>query len=298
MNHLLHLLGPMAAVSEEGIAALLALAESPARAVAEHAMKEAVTAAGRSDSMAEAPFFTMLRDMVKPRMTVSPDGIARIPFHGLMAFAPTAMDLFLSQGTVEDIRNIAPMLREAAADDGIKGVLMDFHSPGGSILGGAETAAAVAACRKKKPVYASTSGRMQSLALLVAVEADAIIASQSSAVGSVGTVATVFDVTKALEAAGVKAETFVNTEGVFKGVGHAGAMLTQVQREQIQREVNAAHDKFKAAVKARRPKVMDESMRGQSFTGEAAREAGFVDFNGDEAAAMDLLRGAIMKRGR
>ena len=63
-----------------------------------------------------------------------------------------------------DSNEIGNAIREASERDDIKAVFLDIDSPGGTVAGTPELAAAVAALNERKPVYAFSSGLMASAA--------------------------------------------------------------------------------------------------------------------------------------
>ena len=63
-----------------------------------------------------------------------------------------------------DSEEIGAAIQEAASRPDIKAVFLDIDSPGGTVAGTPEIAAAVSALDKKKPGYAFSSGLMASAA--------------------------------------------------------------------------------------------------------------------------------------
>jgi ClpP class serine protease len=101
---------------------------------------------------------------------------------------------------------------------------LDIDSPGGTVAGTPELAAAVSALDQKKPVYAFSSGLMASAAYWIASQARAIYATPSAQVGSIGVVQAVVDRSAAINAAGIKVEVF--SVGKYKAMGAPGTPLT------------------------------------------------------------------------
>ncbi len=89
-------------------------------------------------------------------------------------------------------------MRPVQRDD-IKAVFLDIDSPGGTVAGTPELAAAVASLNERKPVYAFSSGLMCSAAYWIASQARAIYATPSAQVGSIGVVQAVIDNSAALD---------------------------------------------------------------------------------------------------
>ena len=105
-------------------------------------------------------------------------------------------------------------------------------------------------------------------------QADAIYATPSSRVGSVGVLQTVTNRTDQLKMRGVTVETF--SAGKYKSTGLPHMPLTDEQRAMIQANVDEIHADFKTAVLARGRQIPPEAMEGQDFTGKNAAAKGMV----------------------
>ena len=150
------------------------------------------------------------------------DGIGTVSIEGPILRKPDIFARVLMGAT--DSAEIHSALREAGQRDDIKAVLLDIDSPGGTVAGTPELAAAVASINERKPVYAFSSGLMASAAYWVASQARAIYATPSAQVGSIGVVQAVIDDTAALDAEGIKVEVF--SVGKYKAMGAPGTPLT------------------------------------------------------------------------
>jgi signal peptide peptidase SppA len=242
---------------------------------------------------AEHPFFKMLREKLKPQMTVREDGIAVIPVEGVLARKPDVFELFYG---MEDSTNILEMVETAQRSPDVKGVLLNVDSPGGFLTGGPEIADAVGATRRYKPVVAWVGGTMASLAYYIGSQATQVVASRSAQLGSIGVFTTHVDYTKMLEAVGVKVEVIKNKEADYKAAGVMGTALTDEQRAHTQERIQSSFADFKRAVKTTRPNVSDDAMRGQVFSGAEAKPLGLVDRIGDLNFAHSILRSEIRNR--
>jgi len=236
---------------------------------------------------AESAFRQMVRQELAPKATLLGDGVAIVPMQGPIAHAPDVWDMMFDG--VEDSRSILSMVNSVANNSDVKGVLLDINSPGGMVTGGTDIADAVKAMAKKKPVVAWSGGMMASLAYQIGSQATEVITSASASVGSIGTIITFADVSKALEQMGVKMEVITNKEAEFKGITQ-GVALSESQRGYLQDRAQKAFDEFASMVTAKRPNVKDSSMRGQVFWGKEAKSAGLVDRIGDQGFALGILR--------
>ena len=181
-------------------------------------------------------------------------------------------------------------VEEAVFRPDIEAIFLDIDSPGGSVNGTPELAQAVAEASKAKYVYAFSAGQMCSAAYWVASQADAIYATPSARIGSIGVILPVVDSSAAFEQAGLKVEVFA--AGKFKSAGTPGTSLTDDQRVWLQSEVEETAADFHAAVLARGRKIPDEAMEGQTFSARMAMRfnlAGMVASRGDALSRLRKL---------
>lgn len=178
---------------------------------------------------------------------------------------------------------------DEALSKGARGIFLHIDSPGGTVQGTPETAELIAS--KPVPTVAYTEDLMASGAYYLASGANAIVASQSAAVGSIGVYIPWMDSSARYEAAGFKPDPIVNTSGVFKAMGFGGK-LTETQRAFLQESVDESFADFRAHVLAHRT-VDDLAMRGQLLEGKGALAANLIDQIGDMGTArvtlIDLL---------
>lgn len=171
-------------------------------------------------------------------------------------------------------------IRAAAADPNVSAILLAFDSPGGTVSGTADLAAEVNAARRKKPVWAHVDDLTASAAYWVASQADAVYANSPTAlVGSIGTLMTVYDASKAAEREGIEAVVFAT--GPLKGAGTPGTAISEDQRAYFQGIVEGAQTHFDAAVR---------KGRGMSAAQLAAVRTGGV-FSAEEAVGLKLIDG-------
>ena len=195
---------------------------------------------------------------------------------------------------VMDVDDFTDALQMALDRDDVKGILIDVNSPGGTITGVPEAADMVVEASAIKPIVAFTDSLMASAAYWIGVGSEAIVATQSASVGSIGVFSAILDNSKAFELAGLKQELF--KEGNLKAMGMQGISLTDEQREHIQSRVTAIYEWFTSAVIDSRVKVGEGSMQGQTFRGQEALQMNLIDQVGDKDDAFDLLFDLIVAR--
>jgi protease-4 len=236
---------------------------------------------------AEAPFLAELREKMRPKPYMV-NGVAVVPVTGTLMRRPSLFEL--AYGLAEDTAGVSAAIASATANPETRGIVLSIDSPGGVAMGGEEVAEEIAAARRKVPVVAHVGGMGASLAYRLAVEADQIVASTSSQVGSIGTVAAIADTSRMLEALGVKLHVVTNTDGEFKATGTPGAPVTEKALAYYQSRVDAVFAQFRSAVVARRPKLGAEHMRGQVYLAPEAKRIGMIDAVGSLPFAIAMAR--------
>ena len=220
-----------------------------------------------------------------PCLTIE-DGVGVIPITGPMIRQPGIFERVILKAC--DTAELARAVEEAASRADVQAIFLDFDSPGGTVNGTPELAQAVADAAKSKYVYAFTAGQMCSAAYWVASQADAIYATPSARLGSIGVLLPVLDSSGAFDKAGLKVEVFA--AGKFKSAGTPGVSLTEDQRTWLQTEVEETAAEFRAAVLARGRKIPDEAMEGQTFSSRRAMRMNLAGTVRNRAEAMDRLR--------
>lgn len=231
------------------------------------------------------------RKEAHPLLSVE-DGIGVISISGPMLRRPDLFSVLIFGAT--DTEEIARAIREATERDDVQAIFLDIDSPGGTVNGTPELAQAVADASREKYVYAFTSGQMCSAAYWVASQCDAIYASPSARVGSIGVILPVVDSSEAYRNEGLKIEVFA--AGKFKSAGTPGTSLTDEQREWLQTDVNEIASDFKSAVLSKGRKIPDEAMEGQTFSARSAQRFNLAGTVKDRATAVARLRSLHVRK--
>ena len=225
-----------------------------------------------------------------PELTVVA-GIAVIPVVGVIGKHVGMMER--SSG-VMDVDDFTTNIQTAVDRNDVKGILIEVNSPGGTITGIPEAADMVVEVSKIKPVVSFTADLMASAGYWLSVGSDAIVATQSAGVGSIGVFSAVLESSKAFEMAGLQQHLFKT--GDIKGLGVPGTVLTDVQKEYMQARVDKIFSWFSSSVLESRGIVGDGSMNGQVFHGEEAKQMNLIDQVGDKDDAFELLLDLIAMR--
>lgn len=200
------------------------------------------------------------------------DGIMFIPVAGPLG---RGLGKFEKMAGAIDVADIADELSQFEADPNLHTAVMIFDSPGGMYSGTPELGERIR--RVEKPKYAFVPGMAASAAYWLASSTDAIYATTSADVGSIGVYAYLLDTSERYKAMGVKPELIAS--GKYKGAGAPGIPLTDDQRANLQERVNEMAESFYGHVETMRGKgnVSRQDMQGQTFKASTAMAKGLID---------------------
>jgi signal peptide peptidase SppA len=212
---------------------------------------------------------------------------AVIPVYGVIMPRASIMEEMSGATSLEAIRRD---FREALNDDDVARIVFDIDSPGGSVEGVEEFADEIRAARGVKPMTAVADYLMASAAYWIGSQADEIVASPSSMVGSIGVYAIHTDASGAYEMLGVR-PTLIKA-GKYKAEGIDFEPLSDEARGHFQESVDDSYDAFVSAV-AKGRGVTPAAVRsgygeGRALTAKRAKTEGLVD-------RVDTLDGAFAK---
>lgn len=208
-----------------------------------------------------------------PGYAVNAAGIARIDVVGTITKYGSSL---IDGPAVVDLRKA---LRDAVKDEDVRGILLVIDSPGGSVYGLDDLAQDIANAKNAKPVWAYIEDLGASAGYYLASQAERVAASQSAAVGAIGTYAVVEDTSKAYEEAGIQVLVF-SSAGELKGMGTDGTKITDAQKAEFMREVAAFGSLFVQAVAAGRgmsEAAVKELATGRVWMGHEATTLGLLD---------------------
>jgi signal peptide peptidase SppA len=166
-------------------------------------------------------------------------GVAVIPIRGVIAHRMGGMD-DMSGGTSAE--RISAMLKQVSADESISTIVYDIDSPGGTVPGVQELASQMFALRGVKTQIAQVNDLAASAAYWLASQADEIVSLPSGSAGSIGVFTVHQDLSKALEAEGIKID--VIKAGKYKTEGNPFEPLSEESRAFIQARVDEAYSQF------------------------------------------------------
>jgi len=221
------------------------------------------------------------------------DGIAVIAVEGVLLKGGDEWGYGL--GTV----GLRRAVRQAAADPKVKGIMLLVDSPGGTVAGTAELAADVAAAARLKPLHAHIEDLGASAAYWIASQAGRLTATATSLVGSIGTYAVAWDLSRLAANAGI--EVHVISTGMYKGAFAPGTRILPEHLKYVQKYTDALNEHFLAGVAAGRGMAIEavrEIADGRIHLAAEAQALGLLDAVESQDQAMAALRKALGKEVR
>ena len=228
----------------------------------------------------------------------SMDGpVAVIPVEGVLTKRGLS---FWGYQLAPGMRDVAAALRSACADRGVKAILLDVDSPGGTVDGIEELAEVVAEAGSAKPLYAFADGLMASAAYWLSCNAREIAAPATAEVGSIGVVMMHREYSKALEGAGITCN--IIAAGHYKAAGNMVEPLSEEMRAYktglvdrvCSREAFITHikeglDMTLAELREQHPEAV-AALRAELEQEHAAQAASAADAARAEGASAELER--------
>lgn len=179
-------------------------------------------------------------------------------------------------GTTSSPEGLAAQLDAAAANPHIKAVVLRVDSGGGVATAGEEMSRYVRDF--PKPVVVSCASMDASAAYMISSQADYIFAAQTSAVGSIGVIMQVTDLSGLYEKLGISVDNITSADS--KDSSQGTRPLTEEERAYFQAQVDQINDVFIKTVAEGRGMTEDEVRAlatGLTFTGIDGVENGLVD---------------------
>lgn len=183
----------------------------------------------------------------------------------------------------------------AARDPMIKGVVFEIDSYGGELSGAFETSDMIFGLSQVKPTIAILSDEAYSAGYLMAAACRQIVVPEQGGCGSIGIVTLHADMSKALEAAGLKIT--ILTSGEHKADANPFEPLPEDVAAAIRAELDDARRTFAARVAAYRGSrlTFDEAMatEAQIYVGAEAVKTGLADATGHPSDAFQAFVTAV-----
>lgn len=203
--------------------------------------------------------------------------VAIVPVHGAL-YPRGGRSLYGSFTGMDGLRS---QISAHAADPDVSAIIAHFDSPGGTVAGTPETAAAFKAAAAQKPVIAMVDSLAASAAYWIASQCSEIVMSPSADVGSIGAMILHADMSAALESMGVKLTMIRSEISPSKNEAHPFAPLSSDAQKFLQGRVDEAGVDFVKAVasgrKTTQANVKENFGQGRVYGARAALDSGMVD---------------------
>lgn len=183
---------------------------------------------------------------------------------------------------------IAQHILDAAADDGVKAIVLRVDSPGGSVMASEQIRQALLAAKAKKlPIVVSMANVAASGGYWVATPADRIFAEPDTITGSIGVFGVLPSFDRTLAKIGINADGITTTPlsgqpDLFGGINDEFNALAQASVEDV-------YARFTGLVAKSRKQPLDKVLpiaEGRVWAGGTARQIGLVDQFGGLRDAM------------
>ncbi len=188
---------------------------------------------------------------------------------------------------------LAELIRQAAADDSVRAVVLRVDSPGGSMFASEVVLDELRALQSGgKPLVVSMGTLAASGGYYISMFADEIWASESTITGSIGVGALVPTIDRGLDAIGVHVDGIGTTR--LAGQMRSDRPLGPDARAILDHTVHDAYRIFVGHVAEARKfefEQADRIARGRVWIGSDAEQLGLVDKLGDLAGAIDAAAG-------
>lgn len=205
--------------------------------------------------------------------TVEPGGVAVLRMSGVIA--PKA-NLFMQVSGGLSTQMATKQLESAVVDARVRSMVLALDTPGGSVIGTPEMAAAVHELAKIKPIVTHSDGALASAGYWIGSAANAVyISGPTVQAGSIGVVIDrTFNPNSAMREESIVA-------GRYKRLVKSNEPLSEEARTIVQADVDYVYSLFVDAVAGYRDttsqQVLDRMADGRVFRGQQAIDAGLVD---------------------
>lgn len=231
-----------------------------------------------------------------------------IPIEGVILGEPLKTDSFLelfSELGVTYGYEVKDQLTDLAQDEEVDGVILEIHSPGGTLYGTRAITDGVEEFKKVtgKPVYAYIGSVAASGGYWVAASADKIVADAGTTIGSIGVIMgpfkyydTVISESEGLFGTAVDTKNGVSTEyitaGESKDLGNPYRKMTDKEKQVLQSGTNRAYQSFVDYVSDKRQLSTDKiknEIGALVYSEYQAKDLGLIDETGSKESTYLLL---------
>lgn len=214
-----------------------------------------------------------------------PDRVAVINISGTIISGADSKDNIFSQTSGVTSGSIMKQIREAAADDSVKALVLRIDSGGGSATAAEEVGRELKRFKEKtkKPIVATMGNTGASAAYWIAACAsDKVYANATTLTGSIGVYMPYMNTEELFKKIGITSNKIKS--GPYKDIMSSDRPMTPEEQAILQNIVNEIYEQFVTTVAVGRK--MEESKvkslaDGRVYTGLQAKNLGLVDEIGD-----------------
>ena len=234
-----------------------------------------------------------------------PDRVAVINIEGTIVCGADSKENLFQQANGITSGTIMKQIREAAADDSVKALVLRIDSGGGSATAAEEVGRELLRFKEqtKKPIVATMGNTGASAAYWIAACAsDKIYANATTLTGSIGVYMPYMNTEELFKKIGITSDKIKS--GPYKDIMSNDRPMTTEEKQILQNIVDELYDQFVYTVSAGR-RMETSKVRaiadGRIYTGRQAKNIGLVDELGDYydalAAAGTLAKIKLGKDG-
>lgn len=234
-----------------------------------------------------------------------PDRVAVINIEGTIVCGADSKENFFQQANGVTSGTIMKQIREAAADDSVKALVLRIDSGGGSATAAEEVGRELLRFKEQtqKPIVATMGNTGASAAYWIAACAsDKIYANATTLTGSIGVYMPYMNTEELFKKIGITSDKIKS--GPYKDIMSNDRPMTTEEKQILQNIVDEIYDQFVYTVSAGR-RMETSKVRaiadGRIYTGRQAKNIGLVDELGDYydalAAAGTLAKIKLGKDG-
>ncbi len=214
------------------------------------------------------------------------DTVGWVRIHGPI-YEGRSDNVFDRKGSRHWVRRI----KSLSETDGVKAIVLDINSPGGSVGAVQEIYSQILRIKKERniPFVALFGDVAASGGYYLAAACDKIVAHPGTLTGSIGVMFNVSNLEGLFSKIGYKSDPIKS--GIHKDIASPARPMTKKERKILQDLIDEAYGQFVSAVSAGRG-LSDERVReisdGRIYSGSQALELGLVDALGDSIDALEL----------
>ena len=227
--------------------------------------------------------FLIIFSALSASCALAQNKIAIISLNGPVQYESSSFLLGGSAITPEEVRN---ELYKAKDDVGVKAVVIQINSPGGSVAASQEIASQME--QLNKPIVISMSDLAASGGYYISAGADKIVALPGTLTGSIGVISEMPDLKGLFDKLGINMQVYIS--GKHKDMYAGYRELTPEEGQIVQDMTDQLYTQFIQVV-AKGRNLSEDKVRelatGQLYTGIQAKELGLVDELGGLQTAID-----------